>query len=324
MRCTQRCSIFAMKISFLLPCLFLSFLILNASGEIGSSSLGPPPLVSSPYGPPEVTGHIESPDIKESSGLSASECQDVLWTHNDAGNEPLIFAMDYQGRHLGVWRLTGAQNVDWESISTYKDASGRCSLIVGDIGDNDERRTTVTIYKISEPEVTANSRNADIRRPLSTAVISRLEVGYPNGPQNAEIILTRPSDGAIYILTKEKKGRAEIYRVEPNWRATGKTMAKHVGEVSMPNTPPGLLTGGSLSPDGRRLMLCDVKQGYEMTLPAGVEDFDAIWRQPISVVDLGTRKQGEGVSYGRDGRSVFASSEKPNTPIIRIQRISEK
>lgn len=37
-------------------------------------------------------------------------------------------------------------------------------------------------------------------------------------------------------------------------------------------------------------------------------------------VDLGDRKQGEGVSYSRDGRSLFASSEKRNSPLYVITR----
>jgi hypothetical protein len=37
-------------------------------------------------------------------------------------------------------------------------------------------------------------------------------------------------------------------------------------------------------------------------------------------VDLGDREQGEGVSYSRDGRSLFASSEKKNSPLFLIER----
>jgi hypothetical protein len=44
------------------------------------------PDTTSGYGSPVVAGLIETDDIKESSGLSASECQDVLWTHNDSGD----------------------------------------------------------------------------------------------------------------------------------------------------------------------------------------------------------------------------------------------
>ena len=71
-------------------------------------------------------------DIEESSGLSASECQDVLWTHNDAGKDPLIFGMSTEGKHVGTWQVEGADNVDWESIATYKDPAGKCFLIIGE------------------------------------------------------------------------------------------------------------------------------------------------------------------------------------------------
>jgi hypothetical protein len=81
------------------------------------------PDTTSGYGSPVVAGLIETDDIKESSGLSASECQDVLWTHDDSGNDALIYAMDTRGGHLGTWRVDGAQNVDWESVATHRDRS---------------------------------------------------------------------------------------------------------------------------------------------------------------------------------------------------------
>ena len=73
-------------------------------------------------------------------------------------------------------------------------------------------------------------------------------------------------------------------------------------------------------PDGRRVMLCDLEGGYELVLPDGATDPDAIWQQTALTVDLGDRKQGEGVSYGRDGRSLYASSEKKNSPLYLITR----
>ena len=108
----------------------------------GGAPVPPPPAIPavapSGYGSPIVAGRIEMADIDESSGLSASECQDVLWTHNDAGNGALIFGMTTEGKHLGAWRVESAENVDWESIASFKDPAGECFLIIGDIGDNDE------------------------------------------------------------------------------------------------------------------------------------------------------------------------------------------
>ena len=58
--------------------------------ERASTPAATAPALSSAYGGPEVAGVIETDDVKESSGLSASECQDVLWTHNDSGSDALI------------------------------------------------------------------------------------------------------------------------------------------------------------------------------------------------------------------------------------------
>lgn len=276
--------------------------------------------MSSDYGPAAVVGQIESADIRESSGLSASECQDVLWTHNDAGGEPIIFAMGLTGKHLGAWKLPDVNSVDWESIATFRDASGKCLLLIGDIGDNDEKRRDLAIYRIPEPVVSEETSRSSAASPLTAAAPEVLRFTYAGGPANAETLLVHPTSGFIYIVTKVKKGPAAVHKLEPRFGGETAHTTANVADISVPAKPEGLITGGSFSPDGKRVMLCDVKNGYELVLPDGAADPDAIWTQRATVVDLGERKQGEGVSYGRDGRSVYASSERKNTPITRIER----
>ena len=272
------------------------------------------------YTAPIVVGRIQAPDIHESSGLSASECQDVLWTHNDAGNDALVFAMATDGRHLGTWRVNGASNRDWESIATYRDPLGKCFLLIGDFGDNDENRKERSIYRVPEPSVTADSAASTARSPLTTEPAVSLSFAYPDGPKNAETILVHPKTAEIYVLTKNRRGPSEVHKLKPVFGTENVLVTQKVGEIAVPSKPVGLLTGGSISPDGRRVMVCDVKNGYELVLPKGVSDFDAIWKQKPVQIDLGERKQGEGVSYGRDGISLYASSESRNTPIIKITR----
>jgi hypothetical protein len=273
----------------------------------------------SEWGPPRAVGRIEPPEIKESSGLSASECQDVLWTHNDAGNEPLIYAMNLEGKHVGTWRVPNVRNIDWESIATYKEPAGKCSLLIGDIGDNDTVRTDTAIYWIPEPVVTPETAKSTGTNPLESAPAQALRFKYPDGPKNAETLLVHPRTGNIYILTKMKTGPSQIHRLNPNFGSETVAVTQKVGEISLPTKPEGLLTGGSFSPDGTRVMLCDVKNGYEL-VSTNTSDPDTIWKQTPRIVDLGERKQGEGVSYGRDGYSLYASSEKKNTPLIKIER----
>ena len=281
---------------------------------------GPGAAASSTYGSPVLVGRVESDDVKESSGLAASGCQDVLWTQNDSGNDPLIFGVGTDGRSLGAWQVTGAQNIDWESIAAYKGPDGKCSLLIGDIGNNDETRGQLDIYRIPEPVVSSDTAQSSAEDPLPTEPATSMSFRYPTGNSNAETLLVQPRTGDIYIVTKRETGPAGVFELKPEFGTGTVATGEKIADVSVPSDPEGLLTDGSISPDGTRVMLCDVEGGYELVLPAGATDPDAVWQQSPQAVDLGDRKQGEGVSYSRDGTSLYASSEKKNPPLFLITR----
>ncbi|MEO8572425.1 MAG: hypothetical protein ABI481_00525 [Pyrinomonadaceae bacterium] len=277
-------------------------------------------MTSGDYESPVVAGRVEIDDLKESSGLTASECQDVLWTHNDGGNGPFIFAVSPEGKHLGTWRVENAENIDWESIATFKDSAGKCFLIIGDIGDNDEVRTQLQVYRVPEPTPSAETARSNIANPMRTEPAQSMKFSYPAGSNNAETILVYPWTGIIYVVTKKKNGPAGVFRMKPEFGSDAVVRSEKVADISVRSKHEGLLTDGSISPDGKRVILCDLKGGYELVLPEGASDPEAIWTQTPRVVDLGDRKQGEGVSYGRDGVTIYASSEKKNAPLFMIKR----
>ena len=84
-----------------------------------------------------------------------------------------------------------------------------------------------------------------------------------------------------------------------------------------------LLTGGDISPDGKRVIICDYFDGYELVLPEKAKDFEEIWKQDLKIVPLGKREQGEAVTYAPDGRALFATSEKKNQPLVRVDRVTD-
>src|SRR5689334_12926657 len=68
-------------------------------------------------GPCAVTNRAMLADVPEASGLTISRRHDgLLWTHNDSGNEPVLFAIDTSGRARGRVRVS-ARLRDWEDIS---------------------------------------------------------------------------------------------------------------------------------------------------------------------------------------------------------------
>lgn len=277
----------------------------------------------SSFGLPEKVGTIRSGEITESSGIAASRCQtDVLWTHNDSGNDPYIFALSTKGKSLGTWKIPGVENIDWEDIAAYKDRTGKCFLYIGEIGDNDAKRNEHIIYRVVEPLVTADKASSGKQVPLVTAKPEMIRFHYPDRSQDAETLMIQPKTADIYVITKSIRGPANVYRIKPDFSPNGSQKAELISEIVVPAIPNGFLTGGDISPDGRHVVICDYTQAYEFVLPANAANFDEIWKQKPETIDLGARKAGEAVCYNVDGTSIFATSEGLNSPIIMVNRIN--
>jgi len=284
-----------------------------------ATSSAPPPDPHSPYGPPVRVGTLRSPDIDEASGLAASRCQNgVLWTHNDSGGGPFIFAISLTGEDLGTWRVPDVKNIDWEDIAGFKDPAGRCFVYIGEIGDNDRLRPEHAIYRIPEPHISTDTKRVGNRDAPNTAASDTLRFTYPDDNENAETLLVHPVTGDIYVITKRMSGPAGVYKIRPDFGSPEVQKAQLVAEISVPAIPNGLLTGGDISPDGTRMIISDYVAGYEWTLPANAP-FDQIWSTPLTTVDIGKRDTGEAVCYSADGRSLFSTSEGDHAPLYQIK-----
>jgi hypothetical protein len=299
---------------------FFIFVILVATASAcGSSLSAPAPDPRSPYAPAAIIGRLQSNDIDEASGLAASPCQpDVFWTLNDSGGGPFIYAIRADGGSLGTWRVPGITNYDWEDIAAYKDPEGRCYLYIGEIGDNDRRHSVHAIYRIAEPKLATTTPRSDRQQPIEADAAETTRFTYPDELQNAETVLVHPFNGDIYVITKRMTGPARVYKVPQAWDADPQ-MAELVGQIAVPAVPIGLLTGGSISPDGRHVILSDYVAGYELTLPEGAA-FDSIWSRSPVTVDIGKRETGEAVCYSSDGSSILATSEGEHAPIYRVKK----
>jgi len=96
-----------------------------------------------------------------------------------------------------------------------------------------------------------------------------------------------------------------------------------LSDIKVPAIPNGLITGGDISPDGKRVILCDYARAYEYRLPDDSANFDDIWKQSPEPVDIGDRLAGEAVCYSADGRSIFATSERAGSPFIRVDSVAK-
>lgn len=300
------------------PLLIFSVVALKSlSGVPGSALISPGGQESGLYYAPALLSDLENKSVNESSGIAASrKNRDVLWTHNDSGDGPFVYAFDRHGKNLGVWRVTGAQAEDWEDMALGPGPKpGESYLYLGDIGDNSRKRDFVTVYRVAEPVINSQDSTSTRENPRNTEAAEVIRLKYPDGKQNAEALLIHPSTGDLYIVSKVGRDPAGVYKLKsPQPRAEVSNLVR-VGEF--PNSLIGLVTGGAISPVGDRVIICGYFSAYEFTLP-DKQAFDEIWKQRGVPVNLGTRRQGESVCYRADGLALLATSEGTPCPLIEI------
>lgn len=276
---------------------------------------------STAYEKPQVVGTIKSSEIKESSGIVASKCQEnVFWTHNDSGDGAFVFAFNKTGENLGVWSVKNAENRDWEDLATMKTANGECFLYAGDIGDNGRKHSEIIVYKFKEPTVSNDGKDTTRKNPLPTEPAEAIKMQYPESRFDAETLLVHPQTGDIYVVTKRLREKATVYKLAANYSLDKINKLEKITDFTVPSVPYGFLTGGDISSDGKRVIIVDYLAAYEMILPATAKNFDEIWQEKPWIVDLGEREQGEAICYSADDKAIYATSERLNSPIIEVKR----
>lgn len=325
----QKQKVIRVVISFLsLSFLHFSLLGLYASSDAFKAvGANPISVESDGYSPPVQIASLENQAIKESSGIVASKRNtNVFWTHNDSGDGPFVYAFDRQGKHRGVWKVSGAEAQDWEDMAVGPGPiRGRSYLYLGDIGDNSKRRRQITVYRVVEPRITRNDSPSTVKLPRETEAADVIRLKYPDGKYDAETLLIHPLTGDLYILTKVRGAAARVYKLKAPVPKSGAFVLSYIGEFRFPNEHLGFITGGDISSDGHRVVICDYFGGCELILPEkrGTA-FDEIWKQPPLPIDIGdhkgVRKQGEAICYRLDGRALLATSEGSPCPLIEIAR----
>ena len=202
----------------------------------------------------EQTGRFASPRVVESSGVAVSRAHPgVLWTHNDSGDGPYLYATDLRGSDRGFLLVSGAEAVDWEDMSLGPcPTRGASCVYLADTGDNLEARSWVTVYAVPEPDPPTGP--GDTLRTTAAPAILRLR--YPDGAHDVEAIYVAPRDSALYLVTKGRSGSIGVYRVaRAQWKPRGESVvtADRVQILDIrPDAGAGRwVTGAAVRSDGR-------------------------------------------------------------------------
>ena len=275
----------------------------------------------------EVLGEVPD-ELRESSGLAVSRTQPgVLWSHNDSGDGPSLYAIDMAGRLLAIVPVADAVARDWEDMAsgpcpagllatTPRQAVSSC-LYLADIGDNDQVRKELTVYVVVEPLLAAGGEK------ISAVPAQSFRYRYPDEPNDSEAFAVSPN-GDVTIVSKGRRGTVEFFGISGASVATalasGEVLtAEHRGNTGIRPDPTisRLVTGAAMSPDGMTLA---VRTYNEIFFYGAVQG--GRWRdlgRPCSLGDA--EPQGEAIDY-LDTDTLLITSERsfgrPGT-IHRVQ-----
>jgi hypothetical protein len=214
--------------------------------------------------------------VDESSGLVARG--DRLYTINDSGDGPYVYAVDGQtGETVAVNVFADEDPVDLEALAPGREGS----IWVGDIGDNYRVRGSVKVHRIGPAD-------AGGRVPATT-----YELTYPDRPHDAEALLVHPRTERVLVVTKRPIIGGVVYRAPENLREGKLHQLEAVASVS------GMITDGTFLPDGRHVLLRTSGGAAVYTYPG----FERVAEFLLPLQD-----QGEGIAIGEDGR-IYLSSE---------------
>jgi len=237
-----------------------------------------------------ASGPFQLPEIQESSGLAVSRrTPGLLWTHNDSGNAPILFALDASGIMLGRVRVP-IRARDWEDVSAGPCPSGDC-LYVADIGDNQANRKQVRIYRVPEPA----AGDAETAAPETFTAI------YADRPHNAEALFV--IDSNLFIVTRDRVG--SVYRAALPQSGDADLVLQRIGELQLP-----AVTDAETSRDGTTVV---VRTSHQVVLYHAADFLRGVGAPYLRIPIGGLREpQGEGVAL--DGQMLYLSSESGALP----------
>ncbi|MBK7033492.1 MAG: hypothetical protein IPH49_09540 [Ignavibacteria bacterium] len=253
------------------------------------------------FGGPFKVGATPQKELPEASGMVASTTNpDVLWMHNDSGDEPTLYAVTLKGGVMEKFTLPKATARDWEDMAYGPGPEpGKMYLYAGDIGDNEGKRQNITVYRLPEPDLSRKKSD----RTTQSLTYDTFTFTYPDGARDAEALIVDPLTQDMYIVSKRDK-KCRIYRAA----------APHVSGTTrklefVTALPMNLFTAGDISHDGSQILLKNYLYVWHWTRN-GKEPLTETFKREATRITYMPEEQGEAICFTPKDDGFYTTSER--------------
>ena len=247
--------------------------------------------------------------LDESSGLAFHD--GFFWTINDSGNSNVVFKISKSGTKIHEVEISNAENIDWESL-----AQDESYLYVADTGNNLNRRSSFTIYKIPWTSLVNTKAEAE----LLTFTYDDYESGRMRSHNfDAEALAINGNE--VWLFSKNRGDRrTKLYRFPK--------FAGHYNPDPAQSLPvSSLVTGADINSANDTLFLLSVRSSS-----SGQENL--FWEIPINsegvnwdnrvMTRIAPEDQWEALIYDEFGDEVYLSHEQNQRGYAGLGRLQKR
>ncbi|XP_033741552.1 uncharacterized protein LOC117328214 [Pecten maximus] len=261
----------------------------------------------------QVKGYISTPIIDEASGLAASHLHEgILYTHNDHGDAPRIYAINATDATL-VAMLTigsGATNHDWEDVAVGPCTPGASTfcIYIADTGyssANDDEANI--IYRVQEPDSLTDQ---------TLTVDSTLRFSWTE--EESQAVMVDPNAN-VYIISNVRSGRGKFVKLPPVW---GQAVPTNVDSTTILPilTSHHDPTAADISPDGKGLLIKAKSHIYYWTVTDG--DYLTAVTKPFQELPYIHESLGEAICWDYKSESYFTLAEGHYKPLYEYEPVT--
>jgi hypothetical protein len=260
------------------------------------------------------SGTLINKQMSEISGIAASSVNpDIYYVHNDSGDTSRFFAINPDGKLRTTIYFKGNEHEplgvrDCEDIAVGPGpVKGKSYVYIGDIGDNNNWRGFITIYRVPE-------KKSWVKDSISNVTAVPINLRYPDGAKDAETLMVDPIEKLFYIVTK-RSDTVTVYTAPLNANPKDTLTLTKRARLFFPGFRPfKWITAGDISKDGQQVLLKSYEKVYYWRRQPHEHIWDTMVRKPEEL-SYKAEKQGEAIGFTPDGKGYYTTSEGVFAPI---------